>query len=739
MIRSELDVLLDKVQDSALRADLRSQIDRINERRSFGLVFERHIPERVRLPQHPIRVGSHVVSRDDANSPTFEVLTIDEGYATIVQVRDAGGAYVRRGEHGVRERAAVDSLVVISDFGEPVLPGLRQLGSVQRGGGKPYHVVIKGENYHALEALRFTHAGKVDCIYIDPPYNSGARDWKYNNDYVDESDEYRHSKWLAFMERRLQLAKELLNPDDSVLIVTIDEKEHLRLGLLLEQIFQGAYIEMVTSVISAKGAYRRGHFSRVEEHLFFVCIGAARIRPWTSNMLPSYADEESSDRDAEDAGPEASPLDDADADADSVDPMPIEWLGLRRREPSSVRGARPNQFYPIFVNRLDGSLHSIGEAIDDSVDRNSITAPAGTVPLWPLKPDGTEMLWGLSPDALRLNWASGWARVNGWNKTKRTGTVQYLPSGTIAQIRSGRITLTGRGADGSVEGYATANVSQWVTPKRVWHLPSHNAETGGTNVLSALAPGRRFPYPKSLYAVEDAIRFAVGDKPAAVVLDYFAGSGTTAHAVARLNKQDGGRRISIMVTDNEVSAVEATQLRSLGWRPGDPEWEALGIFEHVTRPRVTSTITGRTPDGEPIRGNYRFTDQFPMADGFEENAVFFELRYLDADDVDLGMAFEDLAPMLWLRAGAEGPIAGRANGAGAPVPYVWTDRYGVLFDEDRWRRFVSDRPNTARAAFIVTYSPTLFAGVSAELPTDMEVIRLPDSYLSMFLPDRGRA
>jgi hypothetical protein len=91
MIRSELDVLLDKVQDPALRADLRSQIDRLKQRRSFGLVFEQHIPERVRLPQHPIRVGSQVVSRDDDGSPTFEVILIDDGVGTLVQVRDADG------------------------------------------------------------------------------------------------------------------------------------------------------------------------------------------------------------------------------------------------------------------------------------------------------------------------------------------------------------------------------------------------------------------------------------------------------------------------------------------------------------------------------------------------------------------------------------------------------------------------------------------------------------------------
>jgi len=189
MIRNEFDVLLEKVRDPALSADLRSQIDRLKRRRSFGLVFEQHIPERVRLPQHPIRVGSQVVSRDDDDSATFEVIAIEDRVAILEQVRDADGAYVQRSEHGLggQERAPVDSFVVISDFGEPVLPGFRHVGSIERGGDKPYHVVINGENHHALEALRFTHAGKVDCIYIDPLYNSGARDWKYNNDYVDDS------------------------------------------------------------------------------------------------------------------------------------------------------------------------------------------------------------------------------------------------------------------------------------------------------------------------------------------------------------------------------------------------------------------------------------------------------------------------------------------------------------------------------------------------------------------------
>ena len=154
---------------------------------------------------------------------------------------------------------------------------------------------------------------------------------------------------------------------------------------------------------------------------------------------------------------------------------------------------------------------------------------------------------------------------------------------------------------------------------------------------------------------------------------------------------------------------------------------------------MTAAVTGRTPDGYPIKGDYKFTDEFPMAEGFEENAAFLELRYLDADDVDLGLAWDDVAPLLWMRAGATGPIAPRTDDAGTLLPYAWTDRYGVLFDEDRWRGFVSECPKTAKAAFIVTHSPTAFAGIAAELPTGMDTVRLPDSYLSMFLPDRGRS
>lgn len=321
----ELDGLLARVDDSALRADLGAHVDRIRAKRTFGLVFESHLPERIRLPEHPIRVGVKVAIRDHADSAAFQVLRIHDAKATVRKVRRVDGGMLSADElaTAVDEEVDVDALVVIAEFGEHVYPGLRRLGSVDCGGDKPFHLVVKGENHHVLEALQFTHAGKVDCIYIDPPYNTGARDWKYDNHYVDETDGYRHSKWLAFVERRLKLAKELLNPRDSVLIVTIDEKEFLRLGLLLEQTFPGVNVQMVSSVINPAGTGRQNEFSRTNEYLFFVPFGNAVIQP----MKPATDTE-----------------------------VPVEWEPFRRRDLESKRGTSKGG-RSAYGGRAEGGRH----------------------------------------------------------------------------------------------------------------------------------------------------------------------------------------------------------------------------------------------------------------------------------------------------------------------------------------------------------------------------------------------
>lgn len=375
-------------REPVLAGDLEREIAALADRRAFGLNFERHVPEAVELPGRRVRKGDKVrVLPPRGQMPTksdeklWQVVGIDRASAVASLVALNGNDMIE---------AAADDLVVVAEFRDPIYPGLISTGKVERGGDKPFHTVINAENYPALETLLFTHRGKVDCIYIDPPYNTGAKDWKYNNDYVEGDDLYRHSKWLAFMERRLLVAKELLNPDDSALVVTIDEKEYLRLGLLLEQIFPEAQMEMVTSVISSKGVARFGQFSRVEEYIFTLRFGAQEVALSEGNML------------------------DESRSASAKVGKSVDWLGLRRREPSARRGARPKQFYPVFVDLKTGYIHSIGDEITNEVDRLTVTAPAGTFAVWPLLPDGTEGLWGITPETARTYLAGGYLRTRNY-------------------------------------------------------------------------------------------------------------------------------------------------------------------------------------------------------------------------------------------------------------------------------------------------------------------------------------
>ncbi len=193
------------------------------------------------------------------------------------------------------------------------------------------------------------------------------------------------------------------------------------------------------------------------------------------------------------------------------------------------------------------------------------------------------------------------------------------------------------------------------------------------------------------------------------------------------------------MTNNEVSADEAKSLSAAGFHDGDLEWEALGIFEYITRPRIEAALTGMTADGVPVKGDYKFVDEFPMADGFEENVAFMKLSYLDPVDVELDRAFAAVAPLLWMRAGGQGPVLDtRTDPAGAPLPFVLTDRYGILFDPDDWRAFVAELPNLASVVFVVTDSPATFAGVVEALPANVEAVRLYENYLTTFAINQGR-
>lgn len=257
-----------------------------------------------------------------------------------------------------------DDVVVVAEFRDRIYPGLVETGRVERGGDKPFHTVVNAENYHALEMLTYTHRHSIDAIYIDPPYNTGARDWKYDNDYVASDDDYRHSKWLAFMERRLKICRELMR-SDATLVATIDEHEVNRLGVLLDQLFPESTRQLVTIVNNPKGV-TQGYLSRVEEYAFFVFGPDARIGSVDDDLLTHR--------------------DMADAEGELQRPR---WKGLLRSGDDSLRADRKDMFYPVWFDESTGRLSHAGEALplDETPD---FSPQDGLTPIWPIRRDMKE-------------------------------------------------------------------------------------------------------------------------------------------------------------------------------------------------------------------------------------------------------------------------------------------------------------------------------------------------------------
>jgi adenine-specific DNA-methyltransferase len=674
----------------------------LSARRAFGLNFERHHPETVELPSRPVRRGDKVrvlpprgsTARGDQRLWLVKKLT-KNGKEKVASLELIGG------EETETQSVSVADIIVVAEFRDLIHPGLVSTGRVERGGDKPFHTVINAENYHALKALTYTHRGKIDVIYIDPPYNTGAKDWKYNNDYVEADDLYRHSKWLAFLERRLRIAGELLNPQGSALILTIDEKEYQRVGLLLEQMFPEADIQMVSSVINPKGSSRAGRFSRVNEFIYFVFFGGAAVVPWRSDML----------REVEAEG------------------RSVRWAGLMRNGEGSRRTRIPSMFFPIFIDEASGRFHSVGEPPSLNVAPADVPKPAGTIAIWPIDRAGQELMWRLSPSSLREYIVMGHAKFG--QRDRRTGArpVYYLQAGIRQMLEAGEIVEVGRDDEGALE-LEFSDAFGTKSPATLWNTVSHSASEHGAGLLKQLIPGRRFPYPKSLYAVEDTLRFLIGRNKRAVILDFFAGSGTTTHAVMRLNRQDGGQRQCISVTNNEVASDEHASLRVAGLRPGDPDWERQGICDYITKPRIAAAITGTTPDGSEIEGDYKFTDEFPISSGFEENAEFFTLTYETPVAVSHNLAFSRIAPLLWMRAGSQGRRIETLPKAGWEV----ADGYGLLTDLDEATPFLRAvrKQQGIRIAYIVTDDDRRFQAIARRLPEGVEPVRLYESYLSNF-------
>lgn len=702
-----LDALIGRVHDSdpGLANALLAEIKKLQNRREYGLVYEAHAPEGVRLWGKKICVGDIVnvlpprgVMETKDNSLEWKVVSINRKEKMAHVARKAGDNSIEEKE------VSVDDLVAYADFRQTIYPGLVEVDRVERGEkDDPYHVVINGENFHALQAMLWCYAGKVDCIYIDPPYNTGAKDWKYNNDYVDGNDQYKHSKWLSFMEQRLKLAKKLLNPKDSVLIVTIDEKEYLRLGMLLEQMFPEAQIQMISSAINSKGV-ARGEFFRVNEYLFILRFGICSASTlslsaeWRGNVKNTTTDK-------------------------------VRWGSLMRSGSGSLREDSPGCFFPIFISKDKQKFMGAGEAFTSDMKVEDYIPPDDVIAIFPIHEDGVEGRWQYSRKNYLEIQEKGYVRISTKTKKGKDVTLRYIAEGWQKKVENGLVSIVGKAVDGSLIFDDDDYVQSFLPPNQ-WWIPSHNATEFGTKLNTFLLPDRKFPFPKSVYAVEDVLRFFVTNKPNATIIDFFAGSGTTAHAVMLLNHLDGGHRRTISITNNEIGPdTENDFITKKHLRPTDAEWQKYGIAKYITWERIKAAMTGINTKGEPIKGDYKFTEEFPMSEGFNENTIFFDLKYEDGKAIRLNMAFQEIAPLLWMKAGSKGRMIQDIS----PQGYDVSEQYAILFDFLAAKDFIKAvKDSNIKVAYIVTDSEPLYQQIYKQLPNGIEPVRLYENYLTSF-------
>lgn len=558
MSKSMFEVYLNEVTDEGLRARLKAEFERTTKK--FGLVFERHSPEGIRMPLAQVRRGRTVVREVDG---TFhKVHAINGDTVTLVD------------ENGDLLQEKLANVTAARQFGEVVFPGLTTVGSVRSGNTEdPAHVVINGENFHALEMLGYTHPESVDLIYIDPPYNTGNKTWQYNDHYVGEQDSFRHSKWLSFMERRLTLAKKLLKPT-GVLIVAIGDDEHHRLRILMDEIF-GETNFLANIVWQGSGKNDSRYTAGGVDYMMAYARSESALTEADTRWLETKPGIELSEEAAATAW--------AQADGDTQLATRLFRSALR-----NLKG----QLEPA-VFRYD-QIDENGEAYQAT----DLTSPN---PRPTLRYDIAHPVTGRPVKA----------HANGW---------RYSRDAMDKLIEEGKILF---GSDEKTaprfKRYLRDQGSQVPYPT------FSQTRMPGSKRLETILGDKRFPNPKDPEVLMRWFRMMAPKD--AVILDFFGGSGTTAEAVIRLNVEDRGTRQCILVTNNELSAKDDAALRKAGHGPGSEEYEAKGVFHNVTKPRVETVVSGVRQDGSKYSDGLPANVEFLELAYLEESRVHAALEY----------------------------------------------------------------------------------------------------------------
>ena len=440
----------------------------------------------------------------------------------------------------------------------PVLEEVKKY-AIATDANTPTNLMIEGDNYHALSVLNYTHKGKIDVIYIDPPYNTGAKNWTYNNHFVDEHNSFRHSKFISFIRKRIKLSKKLLSRK-GIIICAIDDHEVHNVRHVLDEIFgENNRLGTIVAIHKPGGRQDDDFFATAHEYML---VYARDSKNATIGLLDLS---------------EKKLLEFKHAD---------EWGKYKRREyrrsgANSRREDRPNLWYPIYINP---------NTLDLSTDRNEFK---NAIKLLPIDPKNIARVWRWNAETLMK---------------KRGKYTEVLKKGDEIRI------------------YVKERESDYLglKPTTLWHESYYSSSVGTDelkNVLGKKFKGEKiFDYPKSKFLVRDIIKIA-SDKNS-LILDFFAGSGTTASAVLELNKKDNGRRTFIVCTNNEDNNARGKK-----------------IARDICYPRIKNVIKGYT------------TPNNVQLDGTGGNLKYYKTTFVSASMSDDNKAkiTQKIADMLCVR------------------------------------------------------------------------------------------
>lgn len=404
------------------------------------------------------------------------------------------------------------------------------------GGGCPNHILIEGDNLEALTALSYTHEGKIDVIYIDPPYNTGNKDFIYNDSFVDNEDSYRHSKWLSFMEKRLRIAKTLLS-DKGVIFISIDDNEQAQLKLLCDEVFENScFVGLISRATGTTTGQDTGSLGKACDYI----LAYSKYPNYQIGGIP-LSDKDLGRYDMQD-----------EKGAFSI-------LQLRRTGGEDRREDRPTMFFPI-------------------------VAPDGT-DVYPYGPTGYESRWRVGPE-----------RVLEMQKEN----LLYFKRDKHNQWKV------------YYKFYAEGKSKR---PSNLWTELDGNKKA--QIELKGVLPNAKFETPKPIQVIKRIYELTTTKE--SVILDFFAGSGTTLHAVMELNK-DGGHRQCILVTNNENN-----------------------ICEQVTYERNKRVIEGyTTPKGVAVPGLHRNNLRYYRTELLPREMTFKDRQELMRANADLLCIKEDI-------------------------------------------------------------------------------------------------